>query len=81
LPPLFSKRVLRLCLAALPLTVLDFHVWEVVKMTGVRFDCRFATGETALHRLDQVLHYLLSKGAKFMLMREVAKSHLIASPY
>ena len=71
LPPSFSTRVLRLCLAALPLTVLDFHVWEVVKVTGVRFDCRFATGETALHRLDQVLQYLLAKGAKFMLMREV----------
>jgi len=76
LPPTLSKHALRLCLAALPLTVLDFHVWEVVKMTGVRFDCRFATGETALHRLDQVLGYLLAKGAKFVLMRELARPDL-----
>ena len=80
LPPSFSKRVLRLCLAALPLTVLDFHVWEAVKVTGVRFDCRFATGETALHRLDQVIHYLLSKGVKFVLMREVVKQYLSTLP-
>jgi peptidoglycan/xylan/chitin deacetylase (PgdA/CDA1 family) len=71
LPLGFSTRVLCLCLAALPLTVLDFHVWEAIKVTGVRFDCRFATGETALHRLDRVLHYLLTKGARFMLLREV----------
>lgn len=76
LPPTFSKRVLGLCLTALPLTVLDFHVWEVVKVTGVRFDCRFATGETALHRLDQVLDYLLTKGVKFLLMREVVRPDL-----
>jgi peptidoglycan/xylan/chitin deacetylase (PgdA/CDA1 family) len=76
LPPILSKRALRLCLSALPLTVLDFHVWEVVKMTGVRFDCRFATGETALHRLDQVLGYLLARGAKFVLMRELARPDL-----
>jgi hypothetical protein len=45
-------------------------------MTGVRFDCRFATGETALHRLDQVLCYLLARGAKFVLMRELARPDL-----
>lgn len=72
LPPSFSTRVLHFCLAALPLTVLDFHVWEVVEIRGVRFDCRFATGEVALHRLDSVLSHLLSKGAKFVLMQEVA---------
>jgi peptidoglycan/xylan/chitin deacetylase (PgdA/CDA1 family) len=76
LPSILSKQALRLCLSALPLTVLDFHVWEVVKMTGVRLDCRFATGETALHRLDHVLGYLLAKGAKFVLMRELASSDL-----
>ncbi|MDI6819561.1 MAG: polysaccharide deacetylase family protein [Candidatus Hodarchaeaceae archaeon] len=72
LPPSLSTRVLHLCLVALPLTVLDFHVWEVVEIKGVRFDCRFATGEVALHRLDSVLSYLLNKGAKFMQMQEVA---------
>ena len=72
--PALSTRALRACLATLPLTVLDFHVWEVVKMTGVRFDCRFATGETTLRRLDKVLSYLLARKAKFVLMREVAAS-------
>jgi len=72
LPPSFSTRILHLCLIALPLTVLDFHVWEVVGITGVRFDCRFATGEIALRRLDSVLLHLLNKGGKFVLMREVA---------
>lgn len=72
LPPIISKQALRLCLATLPRTVLDFHVWEVVEMTGVRFDCRFATGEAALHRLDEVLGYLRARGANFVLMRDLA---------
>lgn len=76
LPPILSKQVMRLCLAALPLTVLDFHVWEVVKMTGVRFDCRFATGDTALHRLDKLLGYLRAKGANFVPMRDLARPDL-----
>jgi peptidoglycan/xylan/chitin deacetylase (PgdA/CDA1 family) len=75
LPPVLSKQALRLCLAAFPLTVLDYHVWEVVKMTGVRFDCRFATGETALHRLDKVLEYLKAR-ANFVLMRDLAGTDL-----
>lgn len=77
LPPSFSTRVLRLCLATLPLTVLDYHPWELVRMKKVRFDCRFGTGKTALHRLDHVLQYLLEKKAKFVLMREIAKTKLI----
>jgi len=76
LPPVISTRVLRLCLAALPLTVLDYHVWEVVKVNGVPFDCRFATGEAALRRLDEVLRYLLEKKCKFVLMRDVVKKRL-----
>jgi peptidoglycan/xylan/chitin deacetylase (PgdA/CDA1 family) len=74
LPPSFSTSVLRLCLAALPLTVLNFHVWEVIKLTGVKFDCRFATGEVALHRLDSVLNYLLTKRTKFIMMLEAAEA-------
>lgn len=76
LPPGFSTRVLRLCLEALPLTVLDYHPWELVKMKNIRFDCRFATGETAARRLDSVFKYLLAKKARFMLMKDVAKSKL-----
>ena len=74
LPPGISTRILRLCLAALPLTVLDYHPWEFVKVTGVKFDCRFATGEAARRRLDRVFEYLISKGVKFRLMREIALS-------
>ena len=72
LPPGFSTRVLRLCLVTLPLTVLDYHPWELVKVTGVRFDCRFSTGEVALQRLDKVLDYLLAKKVRFRLMKEIA---------
>jgi len=75
LPPSLSTRLLHLCLAALPLTVLDYHPWELVRMKKVRFDCRFGTGQTALHRLDQVLQYLLAKKAKFVLMREVVRPY------
>jgi len=76
LPPAISTRMLRLCLAALPFTVLDYHVWEVVKVNGVPFDCRFATGEVALHRLDEVFRYLLEKKCEFVLMEDIAKKKM-----
>lgn len=77
LPLWLSTRILRLCSTALPLTVLDFHVWEATQVSGVRFDCEFSTGETALRRLDLLLEHLLTKGAKFVMMREIAtKSRL-----
>jgi len=76
LPPGFSTRVLRLCLAALPLTVLDYHPWELVKMRNIRFDCRFSTGDIALQRLDKIFKYLLERKCKFVLMRDVAKEKL-----
>lgn len=76
LPPAISTRVLRLCMTALPLIVLDYHVWEVVKVNGVPFDCRFATGEVALQRFDDVLRYLLEKKCRFMLMKDVAESKM-----
>jgi peptidoglycan/xylan/chitin deacetylase (PgdA/CDA1 family) len=76
LSPAISTRVLRLCLATLPFTVLDYHVWEVVRVNGVPFDCRFATGEVALRRLDEVLKYLLEKRCEFMLMKDIAKNKM-----
>lgn len=72
LPLWLSTRILQLCSTVLPLTVLDFHVWEVTRVSGVRFDCRFSTGETALRRLDLLLEHSLTRGAKFVMMREVA---------
>ena len=80
LPPGFSTRVLRLCLAALPLTVLDFHPWELVEISGVRFDLRFATGDTASRRLDVVLNYLLKRGVRFVSMGEIASRRLAKRP-
>ena len=76
LPPAISTRVLHICLAALPLTVLDYHVWEVVKVNEVPFDCRFATGEVALRRLDEVFKYLLEKKCEFVLMGDIAKNKM-----
>jgi peptidoglycan/xylan/chitin deacetylase (PgdA/CDA1 family) len=77
LPICLSTKILRLCTATLPLAVLDYHLWEVVEMPReIRFDCRFATGETALHRLDRALAYLLKKKANFTLMREVAEKYV-----
>ena len=76
LPTSFSTRVLRLCLATLPLTVLDYHPWELVEMKNIRFDCRFATGKTAMRRLDLILKYLLAKKAKFILMRELVEHQI-----
>jgi peptidoglycan/xylan/chitin deacetylase (PgdA/CDA1 family) len=76
LPICLSTGILRLCMATLPLTVLDYHPWEVVEVPReIRFDCRFATGETALHRLDQILA-CLKKKANFRLMREVAEKYV-----
>jgi hypothetical protein len=72
LPTWLSTHILQLCSTALTLTVLDFHVWEVTQVFGVRFDCRFSTGETALRRLDLLLGRSRAKGAKFVMMREVA---------
>jgi hypothetical protein len=43
-------------------------------MKGARFASRFATGETALRRLDKLLDYLCEKKANFKLMREIAES-------
>lgn len=80
LPAWFSKRVLRLCLVSLPLTVLDYHPWELVKITGVRFDLRFATGDLALRRLDEVMSYLLRKKARFVPMKEIAMRRLAKRP-
>lgn len=76
LPPGFSTRVLRLCLATLPLTVLDYHPWELVRIRGVRVDCSFATGGVALKRLDEVLKYIIAKKGKFRLMKEIALERL-----
>ncbi len=67
-----SRQVLSLCLCFLPLIVLDYHPWEVVEISNVRFDLRFATGDKALNKLDRMISYLHTTGAKFVTLKEVA---------
>jgi peptidoglycan/xylan/chitin deacetylase (PgdA/CDA1 family) len=74
IPAAFSTRIWEFLINALPVTVLSLHNWELVKMKGARFASRFATGETALRRLDKLLDYLCKKGANFKPMREIAES-------
>lgn len=74
LPSWASRRILGLCLTALPFVILDFHVWEVVKMEKGRFDCRFATGPLALERLEEVIKFLIRQGVSFKLMADLAKA-------
>jgi peptidoglycan/xylan/chitin deacetylase (PgdA/CDA1 family) len=72
LPIWLSQQVLSLCLCFLPLVVLDYHPWELVRMSHIRFDMRFATGEKALNRLDRTVSYLHARGTRFVTLKEVA---------
>lgn len=72
LPIWLSWQVLSLCLCFLPLVVLDCHPWELVRMSNVRFDMRFATGNKALNRLDRTINYLHTRGTRFITLKEVA---------
>ena len=78
-PSVFSTHIWRFLTNALPVTVLSLHNWELVKMKGARFASRFATGGTALRRLDKLLDYCRAKKANFRLMREIAESKLMES--
>jgi peptidoglycan/xylan/chitin deacetylase (PgdA/CDA1 family) len=71
LPIWLSRPVLNLCLCFLPLVVLNYHPWELVKISNVRFDMRFATGDKALNRLDRTISYLHTTGARFITLKEV----------
>jgi len=72
LPTWLSRQVLRLCLCFLPLVVLDYHPWELVKMSNVRFDLRYGTGDKALSRLDRTISDLQGRGTTFVTLKEVA---------
>ena len=72
-PTWISRRVLGACLCLLPLVVLDYHPWELVKMSHIRFDLKYGTGAKALSRLDRTLGYLLSRGVGFVTLEEVAR--------
>jgi peptidoglycan-N-acetylglucosamine deacetylase len=53
--------------------VLFVHPWEFVDLrrTELRWDCRFATGETALRRVRDSLRFLAQRGARFAPMGEL----------
>lgn len=72
LPCSMSLPLLRCALRRLPVLVLDFHPWELVPMSHVRPDIRYATGAPAVRRLDTVITTLLADGAEFITMKEAA---------
>ena len=53
--------------------VLFVHPWEFVDLrhTDLRWDCRAATGETAMRRVRDSLRYLARRGARFLPMGEL----------
>jgi peptidoglycan/xylan/chitin deacetylase (PgdA/CDA1 family) len=74
LPWSLSGPLLRTSLLLLSLVVLDFHPWELVPISGVRPDIRYATGKTALRRLDSVLSHLRASGVRFTTLKEAAQA-------
>lgn len=54
--------------------VLFVHPWEFVDLRRekLRWDCRFKTGDEALHCVREVLESYASRGARFVRMRELA---------
>lgn len=54
--------------------VLFVHPWEFVDLTRerLRYDCRFRTGDAALHCLRDVIAAFARRGAAFVPMRELA---------
>ena len=74
LPLPLSRRILRFCVRRLPLTVLDYHPWEAVRMEGVRWDLRFSTGEASLRKLERLLGELRGMGAEFVTPGQILSS-------
>jgi hypothetical protein len=52
--------------------VLFVHPWEFVDQrdSGLRFDCRFRTGDAALACLRDAIRFFKNRGARFGTMRE-----------
>jgi peptidoglycan/xylan/chitin deacetylase (PgdA/CDA1 family) len=55
--------------------VLFVHPWEFVDLRHekIRYDCRFRTGDTALHCVEDVLASMKSRGARFTTMRDLGR--------
>jgi len=75
-PPWLSQTVLRFCLNFLPVVILDYHPWELIRMSNIRIDLRFSTGERALRKLDSAIRFLRRKGTEFVTMEQVARLKL-----
>ena len=75
-PPWLSQTVLLFCLNFLPVVVLDYHPWELIRMSNIRIDLRFSTGERALRKLDRTIRFLRRKGTEFVTMEQVARLKL-----
>jgi peptidoglycan/xylan/chitin deacetylase (PgdA/CDA1 family) len=56
--------------------VLFVHPWEFVDLRRerIRYDCRFKTGAEALASVGEVLRSYAERGARFVLMRELART-------
>ncbi len=80
LPALLSRPVLDASVRLLPLVVLDFHPWELVRISGIRLDMCIATGAIAVRRLNAALGHLRSAGVDFITMRTAAALHVPATP-
>lgn len=50
------------------------HPWEFVDLTksGIRYDCRFRTGQPALDRLRSTIRWFSARGFEFRLVRDAA---------
>jgi len=73
LPPAISKPLILISARMFAPLVLDFHSWELIELSGVRWDCRFATGKTAEKRLKKLLIWMLRARGKFITMGEYAR--------
>ena len=71
IPKLLRETYLRLLSEPV---VLFVHPWEFVDLRKerIRYDCRFRTGDTALACIDDVLGFMISRGAQFTTMRNLA---------
>jgi peptidoglycan/xylan/chitin deacetylase (PgdA/CDA1 family) len=76
IPPWVSQTVLRFCVSFLPVVVLDYHPWELIRMSNIRIDLRFSTGERALRRLGSTIRFLRGIGTEFVTMEHVARIKL-----
>jgi peptidoglycan-N-acetylglucosamine deacetylase len=79
IPKLLRELYLRLLDAPV---VLFVHPWELVDLRRekLRYDCRFRTGDVALHCVEDVLRSMRARGARFQTMRELGAAERQSLP-